>query len=203
MVHTGRRQWRLSYWIAALLLTAQGCPAQSPTLTTITDTVYRADGSAAAGTLLISWPAFTTADGHAVAAGHTSVTLGANGSFGVQLAPNAGAVPSGVVYTVVYQLTDGTVKSQSWSVGTTSPETIAQVRTAVGPSGPGNSQFATQAYVNTALATVVHLNGNETITGTKQFAASPILTSTVTSGGIVVSGSNPLDERGIGQSANH
>jgi hypothetical protein len=80
-----------------------------------------------------------------------------------------------VVYTVVYQLTDGTVKSESWSVGATSPETIAQVRTAVGSSGPGNSQFATQAYVNTALATVVHLNGTETITGTKQFAVSPIL----------------------------
>lgn len=177
MVQAGRRRWRLFYWIAALLITAEGCPAQSPTLTTISDTVYRADGSTASGTLLISWPAFSTADGHAVAAGNTGVALGANGSFSVQLAPNSGAAPSAVVYTVVYQLTDGTVKTENWSVGTTSPETIAQVRTTVSPAPNGGSQFATQAYVNSALANVVHLNGSETITGTKQFSVAPILPS--------------------------
>src|SRR5205823_9620093 len=35
--------------------------AQSPATTTISDTVYRADGTPAAGTLLISWPTFSTA----------------------------------------------------------------------------------------------------------------------------------------------
>jgi len=34
-------------------------------------------------------------------------------------------------------------------------------------------QFATQQYVNAALANVVHLNGTETITGIKQFTVSP------------------------------
>jgi hypothetical protein len=188
MVHPGRRRWRLFYLVLSTMLGASLCIAQTPTLTTVSDTVYRADGTSAAGTLLISWPAFITADGHAVAAGSTSVVLGPNGSFTAQLAPNAGAIPSGVVYSVVYQLSDGTVKTETWSVGTSSLETIAQVRTAVGTSAAGNSQFATQAYVNTALASVVHLSGSETITGAKQFAVSPILPTPSQSGEAVNKG---------------
>ena len=41
----------------------------------MSDTVYRADGTLASGTLLISWPEFTTADGYAVVAGTKSVPL--------------------------------------------------------------------------------------------------------------------------------
>lgn len=106
---------------------------QLPALTTVSDIVYRADGTPASGTLLISWPAFSTADGHAVAAGTKSVPLASNGGFSVQLAPNAGGTPA-VTYAVVYQLSDGTVKSEAWSVGTASPQTVAQVRTLVGTS---------------------------------------------------------------------
>jgi hypothetical protein len=82
-----------------------------PALTTVSDTVFRANGFRAAGTLLISWPPFTTADNHTVAAGNLSVTLGAGDSFLAQLAPNAGATPASTVYTVAYQLDDSTVKT--------------------------------------------------------------------------------------------
>ena len=136
--------------------------------------MFRADGSPASGTLLISWLAFTTADGHTVAAGNKSVALGTNGSLTVQLAPNAGATPSGTTYLVTYQLSDATVKTENWSVGSTSPETISQVRTLVGTSTP-LTQVATQQYVNSALANVVHLSGSETITGSKQFTVSSVL----------------------------
>ena len=62
------------------------------------------------GPCLVSWPAFTTAaSGATVAAGNKNVTLGPNGSFTAQLAPNAGATPAGTIYTVTYQLTDVTV----------------------------------------------------------------------------------------------
>ena len=155
--------------------------AQGPTLTTVSDTVYRADGSPAAGTILISWPAFTAASGATVAAGNTNVALGTNGSFTAQLAPNAGATPAGTVYTVTYQLTDGTVKSENWSIGTASPETISQVRTLAGTTTQ-LAQAATQQYVNAQLATVVHLSGSETITGAKQFAVSPVLPTPSQSG---------------------
>jgi hypothetical protein len=108
--------------------------------------------------------------------------LASNGTFSVQLAPNAGATPAGTVYTVVYQLSDGTVKTEYWSVGTSSPETIGQVRTMMGGGAVAIGQFATQAYVNSALQNVVHLNGSETITGAKSFAVSPILPTPSQSG---------------------
>src|SRR6266567_1714559 len=181
MSHSGRQTWRLFCWALCLVLVAHRASSQTPQLTTVSDTVYRADGSPAAGILLISWPAFTAAGGATVAAGSKSVALGANGSLNVQLSPNVGAAPSGTVYTVTYQLTDGTVKTESWSVGTASPETVSAVRTLVGTSPP-LGQIATQQYVNAALANVVHLNGAETITGAKQFTVPPVLPTPSQSG---------------------
>jgi len=183
MLHASRRRWRLFYLrlgCVFLALVGQGI-AQGPTLTTVSDTVYRADGSPASGTLLISWPAFTAASGATVAAGNNHVTLGTNGSFSAQLAPNAGATPAGTVYSVTYQLTDGTVKTENWSIGTSSPETISQVRTLAGTTTQ-LAQAATQQYVNAQLATVVHLSGSETITGSKQFSVSPTLPTPSQSG---------------------
>ena len=181
MLQAGRQNRRLFCLALSWALAAIAAHGQGPVLTTVSDTVYRADGRAASGTLLISWPGFTTADGHTVAAGNNSVVLGANGSLTAQLAPNAGAAPSGTTYLVTYQLSDGTVKTENWSVGLTSPETIAQVRTLAGTSTP-LTQVATQQYVNSALANVVHLSGTETITGSKQFTVSPVLPTPSQSG---------------------
>ena len=153
--------------------------AQGPALTTISDTVYRADGTAASGTVLISWPSFQTAEGDAVAAGNLAVTIGAGGAFSAQLVPDVGASPAGTYYVVVFQLDDGTVRTEYWAVPATSPTTIAAVMTTPG-TGLGNLA-ATQEYVNGAVANraldtaVVHLAGTETITGTKQFAVPPAL----------------------------
>src|SRR5207248_8750732 len=175
--------WRLfCLRVGCVLLALAGqALAHAPTLTTISDRVSRADGSPAAGTLLISWPAFVTAGGATVAAGNNNVTLGTNGSFTAQLAPNAGANPAGTVYTVTYQLSDGTVKTENWSIGATTPETISQVRALAGTTTQ-LAQAATQQFVNAQLATVVHLSGSETISGTKQFAVSPVLPTPSQSG---------------------
>src|SRR5271167_4599450 len=99
---------RPSGWLFILLLVV-AASAQTVTTTTISDTVYRADGTPAGGTLLISWPEFTTAAQGAVAAGSTSVTLGAGGALSVGLVANANATPANTVYTVVYQLDDASV----------------------------------------------------------------------------------------------
>ncbi len=153
--------------------------AQGPALTTISGTVYRADGTAASGTVLISWPSFQTAEGDAVAAGNLAVTIGPGGAFSAQLVPNVGASPAGTYYVVVLQLDDGTVRTEYWAVPATSPTTIAAVLTTPG-TGLGNLAV-TQEYVNEAVANraldtaVVHLAGTETITGTKQFAVPPAL----------------------------
>jgi hypothetical protein len=171
--------------VVVALLAALALPvnlqAQGPALTTISGTVYRADGSAAAGTILIAWPSFQSAEGDVVAAGNLAVTLGPSGAFAAQLVPNAGAIPKGTYYVVVYQLDDGTVRTEYWSVPAISPVTIAAVQTTPG-TGFGN--FAvTQGYVDAAVAnvnsTVVHLAGTETIAGTKHFAVSPALPAPV------------------------
>jgi Lower baseplate protein N-terminal domain len=167
----------LTLTIALTLSTA--LQAQGPALTTIGGTVYRADGTPASGNVLISWPSFQTAEGDAVAAGNLSVTIGPLGVFSVQLAPNAGASPAGTYYVSVFQLDDGTVRTEYWAVPATSPTTIAAVLTTPG-TGLGNLAV-TQQYVNAAVAplavdtSVVHLAGTETITGTKQFTAPPLL----------------------------
>ncbi|GAC1435452.1 MAG: hypothetical protein NVS1B11_29740 [Terriglobales bacterium] len=154
--------------------------SQTPPLTVVNDVVYRADGSAASGTLRISWPAFTTAGGKAIAAGVNSAQLGTGETLSVELAANAGATPAGTVYTVVYQLSDGEVKTEYWTVPTNSPTTIAAVRTVLGASNSA-SQMATQQFVNSGVASkandsaVVHLSGSETITGIKQFSVAPSL----------------------------
>jgi len=153
--------------------------AQGPALTTISDTVYRANGTAASGTVLISWPSFQTAEGNAVAAGHLSVTIGPLGAFTAQLIPNVGSSPAGTYYVVVLQLDDGTVRTEYWAIPATSPTTIAAVLTT---PGTGLANLAvTQEYVNAAVANraidaaVVHLAGTETISGTKRFAVPPAL----------------------------
>src|SRR6202521_3510803 len=173
-------------WLFLLLpaLVASAVSAQTLPTTMINDTVYRADGAPAKGTLLISWPEFTTAALGAVAAGNTSVTLWAGGALSVGLGANANATPANTIYTVVYQLDDGTVKTEYWVVPTTSPTTISAVRTTLG-AGNSASQMATQQYVNAALAgkandaAVVHLNGTETVVGLKQFAVAPGLPTPV------------------------
>jgi trimeric autotransporter adhesin len=103
MSEMGRLLRRL--FLCLLVLIAQAM-AQTVPMTTVQDTVYRADGSPAQGTLLISWPEFTTSGGQAISAGTTSTSLGAGGALSVALVPNANATPSTTVYTVVYQLDD-------------------------------------------------------------------------------------------------
>lgn len=99
------RPWRRLFLCALVLFAPMGL-SQTVQMTMVQDTVYRADGTPAEGTLLISWPAFTTAAGQAIAAGSTNVNLGSGGALSIALAPNANATPPNTVYTVIYQLDD-------------------------------------------------------------------------------------------------
>ena len=153
--------------------------ADTPARTTISDTIYRADGAPAAGTLLISWPAFTTAAGLPVASGNTSVTIGAGGTVTVALVPNADATPAGTLYTIVYRLSDNTTATEYWTVGATSPATIASVRTTPG-SGTA-AQMVTRQYLNSYVDAAVaaagsgnYVNkGGDTMTGPLTLPGEP------------------------------
>ncbi len=137
-------------WLMSLLigLSSRG---QGVTTTTVQGTVYEASGSPAAGTLLVSWPSFTTAAGQTVTAGTTTATIGLDGFVSLNLAPNLGATPAGLYYTVVYQLSDGTVNTEYWVVPATTTATIASVEAQVMPAAQA-VQAVTEAYVNQQIA---------------------------------------------------
>src|SRR3954465_7788975 len=88
---------RMVYWpvVCALLAVAlQSTGWAAPAKTLVQDTLYKADGTFAQGTLLISWPAFTSVDGQSVAAGQMSFKIGPQGAVNVALVPNTGSTPA-------------------------------------------------------------------------------------------------------------
>ncbi|MDE3202396.1 MAG: hypothetical protein KGN79_15910, partial [Acidobacteriota bacterium] len=123
---------------------------QTVTTTTVQGTVYLANGAPASGTLQLSWPAFNPAGGAAVAAGQTTVTIGADGFFSVNLAPNLGAAPAGLFYTAIYHLSDGTTSTEYWVVPEAAQATLAQVRAKVMPAAQA-VQAVSKAYVDQAI----------------------------------------------------
>ncbi len=73
----------------------------TPPLTTISDTLYNADGTLFNGVLTISWPAFEAADTSVItAAGSIQVSVN-NGILYVQLVPTTNA-NTAAIYTVSF-----------------------------------------------------------------------------------------------------
>ena len=67
LFHPGRPAGRLFYCLISVLVAvgvSRGAPPPQtpPATTTISDVIYRADGSTAAGTLLITWALIHAAD---------------------------------------------------------------------------------------------------------------------------------------------
>jgi trimeric autotransporter adhesin len=163
-------------------------PAQSTggsttvSTTQLTDTVFRADGTTATGTVEISWPAFTTANGLSVPAGNTSVTIGTSGVLSVALVPNSGSSPMGSYYTAVYQLDDGTVSREYWVVPVSQfPVTVSSIKSTVLPASVA-LQTVTKSYVDTAIVAAV--------TGHPLLTASPfvLITGDTMTGPLVLPG---------------
>jgi hypothetical protein len=94
-------------WLFLLLpaMVAFGGVCSNTSTTTISDTVYRADGTPAGGTLLISWPEFTNAAPGQSPRAIPASRLGQQARFG-RLGPNANATAANTTYSVVYQLDD-------------------------------------------------------------------------------------------------
>ena len=139
----------LAVCLIALAL-ASIAPAQVTT-TTVQGTVFLANGQPGAGTLHISWPAFTTAANQAVAAGSLNIAIGVDGFVSVNLAPNLGATPAGLYYTAVYNMSDGSANTEYWVVPAAASATIGQVRSQVLPAAQA-VQAVSKAYVDQAIA---------------------------------------------------
>jgi hypothetical protein len=144
----------LVFLLAGMGGCAEVATAQGPT-TTVQDTVYTATGAPAAGTVVVSWGAFTTAGGVSIPAGSTSVTLGAGGALSVALAPNAGGTPMGSYYTAVFHLSDGTTSKQYWVVPVTvpggGPAKLVAIQNSVLPTTVA-MQTVSKQYVDNAIA---------------------------------------------------
>ena len=135
--------------LLALWLAAMAWP-QGVSTTTVQGTVYLANGQPGAGTLVISWPGFTTAAGQAVAADSMTVTIAPDGFVSVNLAPNQGATPAGEYYTAVYYMSDGTMNTQYWVVPAAAQATLAQVQAQIMPAAQA-VQAVSKAYVDEAI----------------------------------------------------
>ncbi len=177
LVTFGRRgTGRLTMWLVAFVFIAASFPcfAQVAT-TTVQGTVYEANGQPASGTMLISWPAFTTVGNQAVAAGSTSITIGTDGFASVNLAPNQNAFPSGTYYTVVYHLSDGTVNQEYWVVPAAATVAIGSVRVQIEPATVA-VQSVSKSYVDSsiaALSTTYLPTTGGTMTGPLTLAGDP------------------------------
>ena len=125
--------------------------AQGVTTTTVQGTVYLAGGQVGAGTVNVSWPAFTTATGALIAAGHTMVTIAPDGYLSVNLAPNLGSMPAGLFYTAVYQMSDGTTSTQYWVVPAAAQASLGQVQAQLMPAAQA-VQAVSKAYVDQTMA---------------------------------------------------
>src|SRR3954470_5141815 len=175
--------------VAVALMMSGGQAWAGPATTVVSDVVYRADGTPAAGKLLISWPALITSDGKPVAAGSMSVPIGASGNVILALAPNEGAAPGGTYYKVTLKLDDDTTSTEYWSIPKRTPVKISEVRSQVVPSSVA-LQMASRQYVDSTLlakandGAVIQKTGDEVVAGGKQFSLSPLVLAPTADGGV-------------------
>lgn len=109
---------------AVLSVMAWGQPA----LTTISDTLFKADGERFNGLAQITWLSFNTATGTSIAQQTTTVRI-IDGNLFVQLAPTSNATPT-AQYSVLYD-SDGKIQfTETWNVPpSTTPLRVQDVRT--------------------------------------------------------------------------
>jgi hypothetical protein len=156
---TNHEWMRAGVWMGLLLLVVclmemdREAHAQAISTTTVQGTVYLANGQPGTGTLVVSWPSFTTASGQLVAADSTTVAIAPDGFVSVNLAPNQGATPAGQYYTAVFYLSDGTTNTGYWVVPAVAEATLGQVQAQLMPSAQA-VQAVSKAYVDQAIASV-------------------------------------------------
>src|SRR4051794_5693420 len=138
--------------------------AAAQSTTQITDTVLNSDGSPFNGTVVITWTGSTT--GSAPAPYSTSAKI-YNGALTVALVPSV-ASASSAFYVATFNSRDGlTSWVETWQVGpSSSPLTLAQVRTTLPSSGTGNSSGTTAISIGQVSGLSSYLNALSTSVNT-------------------------------------
>ena len=179
-------RYKPTEWILiGLLLTWMTAAGVAQVTTTqVADTIYHADGTVATGTVLISWPSFTTSAGESIISGSTSEVIATGGALSVRLAPNSGSTPMGSYYTAVFHLDDGSVSREYWVVPvSSSPVTRSAIESTVLPTSVA-MQTVSKSYVDTAIATALTarpldssayvLKAGDTMSGPLVLPADPV-----------------------------
>jgi hypothetical protein len=150
-----RASGALGLLLIELFLMGLGSVAHSQTFstTTVQGTVYLANGQPGTGTLVVSWPSFTTASGQLVAADSVTAAIAPDGFVSVSLAPNQGATPAGEYYTAIFYMSDGSVNTQYWVVPAATSATLGQVQAQVMPAAQA-VQTVSKTYVDQSIAEV-------------------------------------------------
>jgi hypothetical protein len=141
---------------AAILICAVFPMFAAPRLTTIQDTLYKADGTRFNGTANISWTAFDSSDNSKIGLQSLTVQI-TNGAFRVQLVPNADVTPA-TFYTVRYSSDGRQQFNEVWSVPASSTTLhIKDVRVSTanssGGTGGGVIQPPSQTPISEASVT--------------------------------------------------
>ncbi len=200
--------------IAAMLLMVTVALAQAVSTTTVQGTAFLANGQPGAGTLVVSWPAFTAAAGQAIVADSTTVTIAADGFVSVNLTPNLGATPAGEFYTAVFYMSDGTVNTEYWVVPAAAQASLAQVQAQVMPAAQA-VQTVSKAYVDQSIAEMegslltasggtltgpLYLNADPTQpmqAATKHYADTQVATAVPLAGGSMTGALTTPAENGV------
>jgi hypothetical protein len=134
-------------------------------LTTIQDTLFKADGTRFNGTLTIQWSTFDAVNIGTIEQQSTTVVV-VNGNLDVQLAPNTTAPPPANIYTVMYQSDGLNQSTETWTVPLSAvPLTVAEVRLATqvisgSSTGTGTGTGATGTPTPIPESSVVNLQAD-------------------------------------------
>ena len=101
-------------WLALLAAGAMGIAVGQPALTTIQDTLYRADGTRFTGTMFIRYNSFLAGDTSNIATANLTLAI-VNGSLRVQLVPTTTA-SAGAQYSVTYNSRGINQFTEIWAV---------------------------------------------------------------------------------------
>src|SRR6266849_1164517 len=124
---------------ALLLLGAAALLTGQPALTSIRDTLYRADGTRFNGTLFITWSSFQAGDTSNIATANLALPI-VNGVLSVKLVPTTTA-SAGAQYSITYASGGINQFTEIWAVPPSSPKLrVRDVRLSTGTViGPGLS----------------------------------------------------------------
>ena len=141
-------------WIG-IFAGAMAARAQSAQ-TLVQDTLHRADGSTAMGSVTVKWNSFTTAGGQAVAADQMTWKTDESGDIAIPLYPNAGSTPASY-YRVIIKLNDELKTHMRWIVGNGNEGKIQELENRLQKHEAALQRTAGIGAALAAVLTILHL----------------------------------------------